>query len=79
VAAELRDLTGVDVELMTSGALYPLSGAQDLAAARTRAARPMPAELGVEIVEDSAVADLEPALSPHVRVALLVRGDVRQG
>lgn len=75
VVAELRELTGVDVEHLTAGTLYPLRGSRDLESGRARCGWPLARELGVELVEGSELAALEPALSKDVSAALLVRGD----
>ena len=72
VVAELRELTGVDVEHMTGGTLYPLSSVEE---GRERCGWPLGRELGMEVVEGSALATIEPALSKDVSAALLVRGD----
>jgi glycine oxidase len=75
VVAELREVTGVDVEHMTSGTLYPLASPADVEGARARCSWPLAAEFGVEMVEGAALAALEPALAKDVTAALLVRGD----
>lgn len=75
VASELRELTGVDVELMTAGTLYPLHSDREIEAARLRLSWPLAGEFGVEVVEGSDLRALEPALSKDVRAARLVRGD----
>ena len=75
VVAELREVTGVDVEYVTAGTLYPLSTLADVEDARARCAWPLAAEFGVEVVEGAALAALEPALARDVTVARLVRGD----
>jgi glycine oxidase len=75
VVAELRDLTGVDVEHMTAGTLYPVAGAREIAAARERLAWPLAPEFGIEMVEGSELQALEPALGKDVTAARLVRGD----
>jgi glycine oxidase len=75
VAAELRDLTGVDVEHMTAGTLYPLHSAREIEAARQRRSWPLAGEFGIEVVEGGELRALEPALAKDVSAALLVRGD----
>jgi glycine oxidase len=75
VAAELRDLTGVDVEHMTAGTLYPLHTPREIEAARLRRTWPLAAEFGIEVVEGSDLRALEPTLCKDVSAALLVRGD----
>ena len=73
--AELRELTGVDVEHMTAGTLYPVAGPAELAAARARLAWPLAREFGVEVIEGSELQALEPALAKDVTAARLVPGD----
>jgi glycine oxidase len=75
VVAELREVTGVDVEHMTAGTLYPLASPADVEDARARCGWPLAAEFRVEMVEGAALAALEPALAKDVTAALLVRGD----
>ncbi|HSL50955.1 MAG TPA: glycine oxidase ThiO [Candidatus Deferrimicrobiaceae bacterium] len=75
VAAELRDLTGVDVEHMTAGTLYLLHSPPEIEAARQRRSWPLAAEFGIEVVEGSELRALEPALAKDLSAALLVRGD----
>ena len=75
VASELRELTGVDVELMTAGTLYPLHSDREIEAARLRLTWPLAGEFGIEVVEGSDLRALEPAISKDVRAARLVRGD----
>ncbi len=75
VVAELRQVTGVDVEHETAGGLHPLEGARELEAAQRRLGWPLAGELGLEIVEGSDLRAREPALSKDVTAALLVRGD----
>ena len=75
IVAELREVTGADVEHVTTGTLYPLSGPADVEDARARCGWPLAAEFGVEVVEGAPLAALEPALAKDVTAALLVRGD----
>jgi glycine oxidase len=75
VVAELRQLTGVDVEHMTAGTIYPLRTPREISAAREQRSWPGADELGLEVVEGSELRALEPALSKEVAAALLVRGD----
>ncbi len=67
VASDLRELTGVDVEHMTAGTLYPLH--------RLRQTWPLAKEFGIEVVEGSDLRALEPALSKDVSAARFVGGD----
>jgi glycine oxidase len=75
VASELRELTGVDVEHMTAGTLYPLHSPEEIEAARLRRTWPLAGEFGIEVVEGSELRALEPALSKDVSAARFVRGD----
>jgi glycine oxidase len=75
VAADLRQLTGVDVEHMTAGTLYPLRSPREIEAARRQQSWPLAREFGIEVVEGSELRALEPALSKDLTAALLVRGD----
>jgi glycine oxidase len=75
VVARLRELTGVDVEHMTAGTLYPLHSPPEIAEARARRSWPAAGEFGIEVVEGSDLRGLEPALAKDLSAALLVRGD----
>ncbi len=75
VADELRELTGVDVEYMTAGTIYPLLTAVEVDDARARAAWPAAREFGVEVLEGAAVHEREPALAKDIDAALFVRAD----
>ena len=75
VVAELREQTGVDVEHMTAGTLYPILHRTGLDGARERTTWPLAREFGVRVVEAAELAGLEPALSKEVRWSLFVQGD----
>ena len=75
VVAELRSITGVDVEHMTAGTLYPLAGPREIETARSRLAWPLAREFGISLVEGSDLHALEPALAKDLSATLLVRGD----
>ncbi len=75
VVAEIREVTGVDVEHMTAGTLYPLARPADVEDGRARCGWPLATQFGVEMVEGAALAELEPALAKDLPAALLVRGD----
>ena len=75
VASGLRELTGVDVEHMTAGTLYPLHSDREIEEARLRRSWPLAREFGIEVVEGSDLRALEPALSKDVSAARFVRGD----
>ena len=73
VADDLRARTGVDVELVRRGTLYPLHHAGE--AVETGLAGPLVEELGVELLDEDETRRREPALSPKIRGALFVAGD----
>jgi len=73
VAAELLERTGVDVELVRRGTLYPTFTAG--AIVETGVPPPLAAEFGVAILDEDETRAREPALSPRVRGALFVAGD----
>jgi len=72
VVRDLEARTGIDVEYVTRGTIYP--------APASRKARDVSqwadlAEFGVETLEDGEVQRREPALSPTIRHAVFVKGD----
>lgn len=67
---ELRERTGIDVEHVTRGTLYPLTVTG--AAPEARALAP---EFGATVLEGTDLHALEPALSPKVQRAVFIRGD----
>jgi glycine oxidase len=67
VVRELRELTGIDVEYVTRGTLYPLASGEAPAAGGS--------ELGFEVLDGKNLHALEPALSPEIQRALFIRGD----
>jgi glycine oxidase len=75
VVEELRSLTGIDVEHVTRGTIYPLYTADDVRQAGTRAAWALGPEFGIEAWDRAEVQSREPALSPKVAGAMFVRGD----
>lgn len=72
VVRDLQERTGIDVEYVTRGTIYPTSAAQKR---RDVAAWGDLEEFGVELLEGDDVQRLEPALSPKVRHAIFVKGD----
>lgn len=72
VVRELEARTGIDVEYVTRGTIYPMSATQTRKDAEAWALVP---EFGVEMLEGEDVQALEPALSPKVRRAVFVKGD----
>jgi glycine oxidase len=75
VAEELRQRTGIDVEHVTRGTIYPLATVEDIHRAQARAERFAGPEFGIEAWDAAEVRDREPAIAPSVRGAMFVRGD----
>ncbi len=75
VVRELRERTGIDVEHVTRGTIYPLYTADDVRAAEERARRAEELDLGVEAWDRGDVQAHEPALATKVGGAMFVRGD----
>ena len=75
VATDLRARTGVDVELVQRGTIYPVFTTREAAETRAWLDHPMATELGVAILDADEVRAHEPALSPKARGALFVAGD----
>ena len=74
VAVELREQTGIDIEHVTRGTIYPLFTAEEIRQAETRAAHPLGKEFGIEAWDAGQVRDREPALAANVRGGMFVRG-----
>jgi glycine oxidase len=75
VVDELRQRTGIDVEHVTRGTIYPLSTTEDVRRAQARAEQFAGPEFGVEAWDAADIRDREPALATAVRGAMFVRGD----
>jgi glycine oxidase len=75
VVAELERVSGVDVEYMTRGTLYPLLDETEVAEASERARSPLAAELGVRVIEGPELRAAEPELASDVSAALFAQGD----
>jgi glycine oxidase len=75
VAEELRERTGIDVEYVTRGTIYPLGSASDVRRAEARSRLEWNRELGIEAWDAAEIRQREPALSPEIRGAMFVRGD----
>ena len=75
VVSELRERTGIDVEHVTRGMIYPLATAEDVRAAEARLRHDWAREVGIEAWDAGDVRSREPALASHVRGAMFVRGD----
>ena len=71
IVRELGERTGMDVEHVTRGTIYPMAATE----ARDVDEWALGPEFGVERLEGGDVQKREPALSPRVRRALFVRGD----
>ena len=72
VVRDLEARTGIDVEYVTRGTIYPASASRK---ARDVSQWADLAEFGVETLEDGEVQRREPALSPTIRHAVFVKGD----
>lgn len=72
---ELRERTGIDVEHVTRGTIYPLYTAHDVREAAGRSQWALGPELGIEAWDRAEVRSREPALSTKVSGAMFVRGD----
>jgi len=75
VATELRDRTGIDVEYVTRGAIYPLATAADVRRAESRSRLAWNRELGIEAWDTADIRSREPALSRDIHGAMFVRGE----
>lgn len=72
LVADLRSATGIDVEHVTRGTIYPI---QTLADARDAEGWALDPEFGAEVLDARELHAREPALSPKIRSAIFVRGD----
>ena len=72
VVRDLQERTGIDVEYVTRGTIYPTSAAQKR---RDVGQWADIQEFGVEMLEGEGLHRLEPALSPKIRHAIFVKGD----
>src|SRR5262245_28252899 len=75
VVRDLHERTGIDVEYVTRGTIYPLSTAEDVRGAEARLRHSWAREVGIEAWDAGDVRSREPALSSEVRGAMFVRGD----
>jgi glycine oxidase len=75
LSEELRELTGIDVEYVTRGTIYPLLSVDDVRRAEARVADRLDAIYGIEVWDTADVRANEPALSTHVRGAMFVGAD----
>ncbi|MGI8812731.1 MAG: glycine oxidase ThiO [Pyrinomonadaceae bacterium] len=74
-AAELKDETGIDIELDRTGTLYLAFDKKDEADAATRLEWQKAAGLAVERLNPREIKSLEPAVSPNVRSGLFFPND----
>lgn len=72
VVEDLRERTGIDVEYVTRGTIYPFLRTPGEEEARAWA---LGDEFGAEVLDAKEVHTREPALSPRIRGAVFVRGD----
>jgi glycine oxidase len=72
VVRDLQERTGIDIEYVTRGTIYPTSAARKQ---RDVAQWADLAEFGVELLEGDEIHRREPALSPKIRHAVFVKGD----
>jgi len=72
VVRDLEERTGIDVEYVTRGTIYPTSPAQKR---RDVGQWADVAEFGVEMLEGEELRRREPALSPAITHAVFVKGD----
>jgi glycine oxidase len=72
VVRDLQERTGIDVEYVTRGTIYPTSAAQKR---RDVGQWADSKEFGVEMLQGEELRRLEPALSPTIRHAVFVKGD----
>ncbi|HEY6805105.1 MAG TPA: glycine oxidase ThiO [Pyrinomonadaceae bacterium] len=76
-AAELRDETGIDIELDTTGTLYLALTDHDQSDIEARFAWQSQAQLPVEKLTPEEATYIEPCISADVRGALLFPGDIQ--
>jgi glycine oxidase len=72
VVDELRQRTGIDVEYVRRGTIYPLIDAEDVRQAEARVANHDTSEFGIEAWDTADVRAREPALATRVRGAMFV-------
>jgi glycine oxidase len=75
VATELRERSGIDVELVRRGTLYPVATDGGLDAGGLPLSPALAAEFGVRMLDAAETRRREPALSPDLGGALFVEGD----
>jgi len=75
VVEELEAATGMNVQYVTAGTVYPLPGGPEIEAARERMTWPLARQFGVELLEDARLREREPALADDIPAALFVQGD----
>jgi glycine oxidase len=75
VVDDLRRRTGIDVEYVTRGTIYPLFDVDDVRQAETRVVGREMAEFGIEAWDTADVRAREPALATRVRGAMFIGAD----
>lgn len=75
ISDELRERTGIDVEYVTRGTIYPLMTVADVRHAEARSAWAAGRQLGIEAWDADEMRQREPALSSRVRGAMFVQAD----
>ena len=75
LAEELREITGIDVEYVTRGTVYPLFSTEDVERMEARVADRLEPEYGIEVWDTADLRANEPALATAVRGAMFVRAD----
>ena len=75
LAQELRDLTGIDVEYVTRGTIYPLLSVDDVRRTEARVAERLDPAYGIEVWDTADVRANEPALATQIRGAMFVGAD----
>ncbi|HEV8472859.1 MAG TPA: glycine oxidase ThiO [Methylomirabilota bacterium] len=75
LVAELRQRTGIDVEYVTRGTIYPLLDADDVQEAEQRVQGPTAEEFGIEVWDAADIRSREPGLATAVRGAMFVGAD----
>jgi glycine oxidase len=75
VVDELRQRSGIDVEYVTRGTVYPLFDADDVRQAEARVTGRELEEFGIEAWDTADVRVREPALATQVRGAMFIGGE----
>jgi glycine oxidase len=73
--AALHEATGIDVEHVTRGSIYPLATTARIRQAERTTKHPAAAEMGIEAWDADELRSHEPALGPSIGAAMFVRGE----